>query len=84
MYTRDPLWQRCAMDQRIRFITLAVRDLDVARAFYLDGLGWRAEVDVPGEVLMIRVLRVLRRPRWLPLGDRGEPRPDRRVGAAVR
>lgn len=43
------------MDQRISFITLAVRDLDVSRGFYLDGLGWRAELDVPGEVLMIRV-----------------------------
>src|SRR5699024_3111719 len=42
------------MDQRISFITLAVADLDVSRAFYLDGLGWRAELDVSGEVLMIR------------------------------
>lgn len=42
------------MDQRISFITLAVRDLAATRAFYLDGLGWSAEIDVPGEVLMIR------------------------------
>ncbi len=42
------------MDQRISFITLAVDDLDASRAFYVDGLGWRAELDVPGEVLMIR------------------------------
>lgn len=42
------------MDQRISFVTLAVRDLDAARHFYLDGLGWAAELDVPGEVLMIR------------------------------
>lgn len=42
------------MDPRISFVTLAVRDLDVTRRFYLDGLGWSAEVDVPGEVLMIR------------------------------
>lgn len=41
------------MDQRISFLTLAVRDLDATRAFYLHGLGWRAELDVP-EVVMIR------------------------------
>ncbi len=42
------------MDQRISFITLAVTDLDATRTFYLDGLGWTAELDVPGEVLMIK------------------------------
>ena len=42
------------MDQRISFVTLAVRDLDRTRAFYLDGLGWTAAMDVPGEVLMIQ------------------------------
>jgi catechol 2,3-dioxygenase-like lactoylglutathione lyase family enzyme len=43
------------MDQRISFVTLAVSDLDATRRFYLDGLGWQADMDVPGEVLMIRV-----------------------------
>ncbi|MFS3128058.1 VOC family protein [Nocardioides sp. Bht2] len=42
------------MDQRISFITLAVADLDATRRFYLDGLGWRAELDVAGEVVMIK------------------------------
>lgn len=42
------------MEQRVSFITLAVGDLDASRRFYLDGLGWTAELDVPGEVLMIR------------------------------
>ena len=42
------------MDQRISFLTLAVRDLDASRAFYCDGLGWVADLDEPGEVLMIR------------------------------
>lgn len=42
------------MDQRISLITLAVADLDTSRRFYLDGLGWRAEFDYPGEVLMIQ------------------------------
>ena len=43
------------MDQRLSFVTLAVRDLDATRAFYVDGLGWEPALDVPGEVLMIRV-----------------------------
>ena len=40
------------MDQRISFVTLAVRDLAASRSFYVDGLGWVPELDVPGEVLM--------------------------------
>ncbi|MDQ6641928.1 MAG: VOC family protein [Actinomycetota bacterium] len=42
------------MDQRISFITLAVADLDATRRFYVDGLGWEAALDVPGDVLMIQ------------------------------
>ncbi|HET6967604.1 MAG TPA: VOC family protein [Ornithinibacter sp.] len=40
------------MDQRISFVTLAVGDLGVSRDFYVGGLGWVPELDVPGEVLM--------------------------------
>ncbi|MDP3893316.1 VOC family protein [Nocardioides sp.] len=43
------------MDQRISFVTLAVRDLAVTRRFYVDGLGWDAAVDEVGEVIMIQV-----------------------------
>jgi len=43
------------MDQRISFVTLAVRDLEASRAFYVDGLGWTPDLHVPGEVLMIKV-----------------------------
>jgi catechol 2,3-dioxygenase-like lactoylglutathione lyase family enzyme len=43
------------VDQRVSFVTLAVRDLDASRAFYVDGLGWTAALDVPDEVLMIQV-----------------------------
>jgi len=43
------------VDQRISFVTLAVRDLEASRGFYLDGLGWQAALDVPGEVVMIQV-----------------------------
>jgi predicted lactoylglutathione lyase len=41
------------MDQRISFLTLAVRDLEASRRFYLDGLGWTAELEVEGDVVMI-------------------------------
>lgn len=43
------------MDQRLSFVTLAVRDLEATRAFYVDGLGWRAALEVPGDVLMIQL-----------------------------
>ena len=41
------------MDQRISFITLAVRDLEASRRFYVDGLGWRPDLEVEGDVVMI-------------------------------
>lgn len=43
------------MEQRLSFVTLAVRDVGRARAFYVDGLGWTPDLDVQGEVLMFRV-----------------------------
>ena len=43
------------MDQRLSFVTLAVRDLRASRAFYVDGLGWVPDLDEPGEVLMFKV-----------------------------
>jgi uncharacterized protein len=43
------------MDQRISFLTLAVRDLGASRRFYLDGLGWTADLEVPGDVVMVPV-----------------------------
>jgi predicted lactoylglutathione lyase len=43
------------VEQRISFLTLAVRDLEASRRFYLDGLGWTPELDVAGEVVMIMV-----------------------------
>lgn len=43
------------MDQRISFVTLAVRDVAVSRSFYCDGLGWTPSMYVEGEVLMIKV-----------------------------
>jgi len=41
------------MEQRVSFVTLAVRYVARARSFYVDGLGWEPELDVPGEVVML-------------------------------
>ncbi len=70
------------MDQRISFVTLAVADLDATRAFYVDGLGWTAAVDVPGEVLMIRVGEHVVLSFWAEAGFEAEVGPIRR-GAGV-
>jgi uncharacterized protein len=43
------------MEQRTHFITLSTPDLDAARAFYRDGLGWTALPDVPGEIIFFQV-----------------------------
>lgn len=66
------------MDQRISFVTLAVADLEATRRFYLDGLGWRAELDVPGEVLMIRVGEHLVLSLWVQEEFEAEVGPIRR------
>lgn len=52
------------MDPRISFVTLAVDDLPTSRRFYLEGLGWRADLEVPGEVVMIRVGEYLMLSLW--------------------
>ena len=65
------------MDQRISFVTLAVADLETTRRFYLDGLGWRAELDVPGEVVMIRVGERQILSLWAASGFEGEVGPIR-------
>ena len=71
------------MDQRVSFITLAVADLERTRAFYLDGLGWRAFVDVPGEVLMVRVGAQLVLSLWSEEGFESEVGPIRRGEGVV-
>ncbi|WP_349902475.1 VOC family protein [Parafrigoribacterium humi] len=43
------------MEPRIHFITFATADLDAARAFYRDGLGWDPLMDVPGEIIFFQV-----------------------------
>ena len=43
------------MDQQVSFVTLATADLDAARRFYVDGLGWTPLLDVPGEIVFFQV-----------------------------
>jgi uncharacterized protein len=43
------------MDPVVHFITLGVPDLEQARAFYVDGLGWQPAFDVPGTITFIQV-----------------------------
>jgi hypothetical protein len=42
------------MEQRLTLVTLGVTDLDAARRFYLDGLGWTALLDA-GEAVFVQV-----------------------------
>jgi hypothetical protein len=71
------------VDPRLSFVTLAVADLDRTRAFYLDGLGWAAEVDVPGEVLMVRVGERLVLSLWAESEFEAEVGPVRRGPGVV-
>ncbi len=66
------------MDARLSFVTLAVADPAASRAFYVDGLGWRPEVDVAGEVLMIKVGEALVLSLWAEAGFEAEVGPIRR------
>jgi catechol 2,3-dioxygenase-like lactoylglutathione lyase family enzyme len=66
------------MEQRISFITFAVRDLEASRRFYVDGLGWEAELYVPGDVLMIRTGEHLVLSLWAEQGFEAEVGPIRR------
>ena len=43
------------MEPRLHFVTLATRDLDLARTFYADGFGWQPQLDVPGEIIFYPV-----------------------------
>lgn len=66
------------MDARLSFVTLAVPDLDAARAFYVDGLGWTADLDVPDEVLMVKVADKVVLSLWAESGFEAEVGPVRR------
>ena len=65
------------MEPRINFVTLVVADLDRACRFYLEGLGWRAALNAPGEVAMIHVGEKLVLSLWAEsaaVGELGEVR----------
>lgn len=43
------------MEPRLNVVTLVVRDLERARHFYLQGLGWSVAFDSPGALTMVQV-----------------------------
>jgi uncharacterized protein len=43
------------MDPSVSFVTLGVRNVEVSRRFYCDGLGWTPTLLVPGEVLFLQI-----------------------------
>jgi catechol 2,3-dioxygenase-like lactoylglutathione lyase family enzyme len=43
------------MDQALNFVTFATRDLEAARSFYAEALGWTPLLDVPGEIIFFQV-----------------------------
>jgi len=68
------------MEPRVSLITLVVSDLDRARRFYRDGLGFPAALDVPGEVVMIHVGTKLVLSLWAESAAREEIGPVTRGG----
>lgn len=70
------------MDARLNFVTLVVADVERSRNFYVESLGWAAELDVPGEVVMIRVGDKLILSLWSEASAEAEIGPiDRGAGA---
>jgi len=39
------------MVPKMTVLTLGVRDIERSRGFYVEGLGWKPVMDVPGEVV---------------------------------
>lgn len=60
------------MQPRLHLVTLVVADLDRARRFYLEGLGWPAALDGGDEVVMIHVGEKLVLSLWAEMAARGE------------
>lgn len=60
------------MEPRLNLVTLVVADLDRARRFYVDGLGWPVALDVPGEVVMIHIGNKLVLSLWAEASARAE------------
>ncbi|PPG40648.1 VOC family protein [Pseudoclavibacter sp. RFBA6] len=43
------------MKQQVNFVTFATRDLDDARRFYVDALGWEPLLDIEGEIVFFQL-----------------------------
>lgn len=43
------------MQPRLDLITVAVADLEAARRFYVEGLGWEPALEVPEEILFLQL-----------------------------
>ncbi|WP_024286022.1 VOC family protein [Cellulomonas sp. KRMCY2] len=43
------------MDPNVSLITLGVPDVEQARQFYVEGLGWEPILDVPGQIVFLQV-----------------------------
>jgi catechol 2,3-dioxygenase-like lactoylglutathione lyase family enzyme len=50
-----PGWLAGLMEQSVSVITLGVADVEAARAFYVDGLGWEPTLVVPDDVVFLQV-----------------------------
>lgn len=68
------------MEPRLNFVTLVVSDLSRAKRFYVEGLGWPAALEAPGEVLMIHVGSKLVLSLWAEAAAREELGPVSRGG----
>lgn len=68
------------MEPRLSLVSLIVRDLDRARRFYVDGLGFPAAVHVPGDVVMIHVGTKLVLSLWAEASASAEVGPVTRGG----
>jgi catechol 2,3-dioxygenase-like lactoylglutathione lyase family enzyme len=65
------------MQPRVDFISLGVRSVEVARRFYVEGLGWPIRRESPGEVVFIQANHGL----MLSLWDAGQMRAEAAVDA---
>jgi catechol 2,3-dioxygenase-like lactoylglutathione lyase family enzyme len=43
------------MEQALHFVTISTADLEAARSFYVEALGWHPLMDVPGEIIFFQV-----------------------------
>jgi len=68
------------MEPRLNVVTLVVADLERARRFYVEGLGWPTAMDVAGEVVMVHVGAKLVLSLWAESQARAEIGPVTRGG----